>query len=191
MYAADDPVPWFNPPKNPYRPGIYITHFPKLAKLDLHVEAADTESPGFNNPTFDTLEGAPTNHGDLNYWNEGYRDGATYNGFLIGNTVGRDGRAIQAWTTYWLSPRDTLQFSYKHSTVCADFIPGGGAWQDYSWNDDLYLKSGFYLRAQVQYEHISHYPILFNGIQHNVSAIVEFGFLPRERQPQTRGSSQP
>ncbi len=191
MYAADDPVPWFNPPKNPYRPGIYITHFPKISKLDFHMEAADTESPGFHNPTFDSLEGGPTNHGDLNYWNEGYRDGATYNGFLIGNTVGRDGRAIQAWTNYWLSSRDTLQFTYKHSTVSADFIPGGGAWQDYAWGNDLYLKSGFYLRTQIQYEHISHYPLLFNGRQRNLTAIVEFGFLPRDRHLATRRAPQP
>jgi membrane-associated phospholipid phosphatase len=191
MYAADDPVPWFNPPKNPFRAGIYITRFPKIPKLDFHMEAADTESPGFHNPTFDSLEGGPTNHGDLNYWNEGYRDGSTYNGFLIGNTVGRDGRAIQAWTNYWLSPRDTLGFTYKHSTVSSDFIPGGGAWQDYAWSNDLYLKSGFYLRSQLQYEHISYYPILFNGPQHNVSAIVEFGFSPRERGTMSRASPQP
>jgi hypothetical protein len=191
VYAADDPIPWQNPPKNPFRPGIYITRFPKIAKLDFHIEAADTESPGFNNPTFNSLEGGPTNHGDLNYWNEGYRDGSTYNGFLIGNTVGRMGRTIQTWTNYWLSPRDTLQFSYKHSTVSSDFIPGGGAWQDYTWSNNLYMKSGFYLRSQLQYERISHYPIRFNGPQRNFTAIVEFGFSPRDREPRTQPSSQP
>ncbi|MEI4884441.1 capsule assembly Wzi family protein, partial [Klebsiella pneumoniae] len=76
--------------------------------------------------------------------------GSTYNGFLLGNTVGRMGRAIQTWTNYWLSPRDMLQFSYKHSTVSSNFIPGGGAWQDYSWSNNLYMKSGFYLRTQLQ-----------------------------------------
>jgi membrane-associated phospholipid phosphatase len=191
MNAADDFVPFQNPPKNPFRPGIYLTRFPKIPKLDFHMEAADTESPGFHNPTFDSLEGGPTNHGDLNYWNGKYRDGETYNGFLIGNTVGRDGRAIQAWTNYWLSPRDTLAFTYKHSTVSSDFIPGGGAWQDYTWSNDLYLKSGFYLRSEIQYEHISHYPLLFTGGQQNATAIVEFGFSPRERQPQTQRPPQP
>ena len=191
VYAADDPIPWENPSKNPFRPGIYITHFPKIPKLDFHVEAADTESPGFDNPSLTPLEGNGTNHGDLNYWNEGYRDGSTYNGFLMGNTVGRDGRAIQAWTNYWLSARDALQFRYKHSTVSSDFIPGGGAWQDYTWSNDLYLKSGFYLRSQLQYEHVSHYPILFNGPQRNVTAIVELGFSPREREPRGQPSTQP
>jgi membrane-associated phospholipid phosphatase len=191
MYAADDPVPWFNPPKNPFRPGIYIPHFPKASKLDLHIEAADTESPGFNNPTLSSLESSGGNHGDLNYWNGEYRDGSTYNGFLIGNTVGRDGLAIQGWMNYWLSARDTLQFSYKNSTVSASFIPGGGKWEDYSWSNDLYMKSGFYLRGRVQYENISHFPILFNGPQHNVTAILEFGFMPRNREARAQGAAQP
>jgi len=30
----------------------------------------------------------------------------------------------------------------------------------------------------MQYEHISHYPILFSGSQRNVTAIIELGFLP-------------
>jgi len=191
LYAADDPIPWLNPSKNPFRPGIYITHFPGIPNLDFHLEAADTQSPGFSNPVLTPLEGGPTNHGDLNYWNGEYRDGSTYNGFLIGNTVGRDGRAIQAWANYWLSPRDTLGFMYKHSTVSADFIPGGGAWQDYAVSDSLQLKSGFYLKSELQYEHISHYPILFNGPQHNVSAIVELGFSPRERRIEMQGSDRP
>jgi membrane-associated phospholipid phosphatase len=168
VYAADDFIPWQNPPKNPFRPGIYITHFPKLPKLDLHIEAASTESPGWN-------EG---NHGNLNYWNYTYRDGSTYNGFLIGNTVGRMGRAIQSWLTYQVNVRNSLQFTYKHNSVSPAFIPKGGYWQDYAILDDLNLRSGFYLRSELQYEHISSYPILFNGSRENVSAILEIGFFP-------------
>jgi membrane-associated phospholipid phosphatase len=180
MNAADDFLPFQNPPKNPYRPGIYITHFPKIPRLDFHMEAADTESPGLDNPGLTSLEGSPTNHGDLNYWNGEYRDGETYNGFLIGNTVGRDGRAIQMWLTYWLSPRNTLRFNYKHSSVSPDFIPGGGLWQDYSVSNEMYLRSGFYVKSQVQFEHIARYPILLNGARNNVAAILEIGFLPHK-----------
>ena len=169
VFASDDFIPWQNPPKNPFRPGIYITHFPKVPKLDLHIEATSTESSGWN----------VGNHGDLNYWNYGYRDGSTYNGFLIGNTVGRMGQAYQGWLTYWLSPNNTFQVTYKNSSVDQAFIPGGGAWQDYTVSNELYLRSGFYLKSEIQYEHISHFPILFNGPQQNVSAIVEFGIMPR------------
>jgi hypothetical protein len=62
------------------------------------------------------------------------------------------------------------------------FIPGGGAWQDYSLKNELYLKSGFYIKSQLQYEHISHYPILFNGVQRNFTAALEMGFSPGVRQ---------
>jgi hypothetical protein len=161
-----------NLPKNAFRPGIYLTRFPGIPKLDLHVEAASTESPGFFNF-------GSTNHGNLNYWNQTYRDGYTNEGDLIGNVVGRMGRSIQAWLTYWASSSSTLQFSYKHSTVSADFIPGGGSWQDYKFRYDKYLKSGLYFRNELQFENISHYPILQDGARRNVTAIVEFGWSPR------------
>lgn len=168
LYADDDPVPFFNLPKNPFRPGIYITRIPGIPKLDLHIEAANTLSPGYLNGGAD---------GRLNYWNFGYRDGYTNDGQLIGNTVGRMGQAYQGWLTYWISPRNTLQLSYKNSSVARQFIPGGGAWQDYSFTNETYLKSGFYAKALVQYEYISRYPLLFNGRQNNVTAQVELGYF--------------
>jgi membrane-associated phospholipid phosphatase len=174
LYADDDPLPIENPPKNPYRPGIYLTHFPGVPKLDLHLETVSTESPGFFN------FGGP-NKGNLNYWNQLYRDGYTNEGNLIGNTVGRMGSSIQGWLTYWMSSTSTLQFSCKTNSVSANFIPGGGDWQDYQLNYNKYLKSGLYWKNQVQYEHISRYPILFNSSRGNVAAIVEFGWAPTKR----------
>ena len=91
------------------------------------------------------------------------------------------GRAIRAWLTYWFSPRNNLQVLYKHNSVAAEFIPGGGAWQDYSVRNEVHLHSGFYFKSHVQYENISHYPILFAGPAKNITAILEIGFSPRER----------
>jgi hypothetical protein len=179
-YAADDALPIKNPAKNPWRPGIYITRFPGLPKLDLHVDSVSTEQPGF---TFDSsyVPGGPVNAGLFNYNNSDYKDGYTNGGNLIGNSVGRDGRAFEGWLTYWLSPRNNLQVFYKKSSVAADFIPGGGAWQDYSVRNEMHLRSGLYLKTELQYEHISRYPILFNGSQHNITAIVEIGFSPAKK----------
>ena len=174
VYADDDFIPWQNPAKNAYRPGIYITHIPGIPKLDFHMEAASTESPGFS--SFGV-----TNRGNLNYWNATYRDGYTANGNLIGNSVGRMGRAIQGWFTYWISPQNSLQFTYKHNSVSPDFIPQGGFWQDYAVKSETYLRSGLYLKSQLQYEHISRYPLLFNGPQKNFAAVVELGFTLRDR----------
>lgn len=169
-YADDDFVPFQNPPKNPYRPGIYLTHFPRLLKLDFHMEAASTESPGFRN-----------NHGNLNYWNYKYRDGYTNNGNLIGNTVGRMGRSIQCWFDYWVSARNLLQLTYKRNTVSPRFVPGGGVWQDYGMEQSVTFSSGVYLKGHLQYERISRYPVLFSGPQHNVAVIIELGVLPVKR----------
>lgn len=174
VYADDDFIPWQNPAKNAYRPGIYITRIPGIPKLDFHMEAASTESPGFFNF-------GSTNHGNLNYWNGTYRDGYTANGNIIGNSVGRMGRAIQGWFTYWISPQNSLQLTYKHNSVSPDFIPQGGFWQDYAVKSETYLRSGLYLKSQLQYEHISRYPLLFNGPQKNFAAVVELGFTLRDR----------
>ena len=169
-YADDDPIPFRAPSRTAYRPGIYLTHFPGIPKLDLHFETANTTSAlvGMGHP----------NTGDLDYWNFTYRDGYTNKGFLLGNVVGRLGETYQGWVTYTLSARDTLQFIYKNSGVGSAYVQGGGAWQDYGVKSEVYLSSGIYLKTQVQYEHISHFPILFNGPRNNVTGIVEFGFSP-------------
>lgn len=173
-YAKDNPIALQAPTRSSFRTGLYIPHFPGLPKLDLHFETANTTSA--------VIDPGVPNIGDLDYWNFGYREGFTNNGILLGNVVGRLGEDYQVWLTYSLSPRNALQFTYKDSQVGSAFIPGGGAWQDYAVNNQLYWKSGVYLKTQVQYEHISHYPILFNGPQNNVAAIVEFGFSPDYRE---------
>jgi hypothetical protein len=160
------------PARNPWHPGLYITRIPGIPKVDFHVEAVSTEENG-------AVGGS--NQGLFNYFNVDYHDGNTNNGNLIGNTVGRDGRAIRCWFTYWISSQDTLQFAYKHNTVNPEFIPQGGAWQDYGLRNELVLRNGFYVKSELQYEHISRYPLLFNGSQRNFAAILELGFSPDRR----------
>ena len=174
VYAFDSFIAWTRPTAYPYRPGIYITRIPGIPKLDLHIEAANTQAPGWNS-------GSGGNHGQVVYFNSGYHEANTNNGFLMGNVVGRDGQTIQGWLTYWASPRNTFQLMYKNNFVDPIFIPGGGAWQDYSVGNEFYRQSGFYVKSKLQYEHISHYPLLFNGSQHNVTSIVELGFMPSNR----------
>ena len=170
LYARDNLQPLQNPTRMAFRPGIYVTHFPKLAKLDLHMEVASTESPGLNG-----------DEGHLNYYDFQYREGWTNDGDLIGNAVGRMGEVYQAWLNYWISPRNTLQLTYRNNRVDPAFVPGGGAWQDYGVQNEIHLRSGFYVKSELQYENISHYPILFKGPQSNVAATVEVGFMPERR----------
>jgi len=172
-YADDDVLPIKNPPKNPWRPGIYITRFPGLPKLDLHVDSVSTEQP--SNSFNAGYTGGPANKGQFDYWNFDYRDGYTNAGDLIGNSVGREGRVFEAWLSYWFSPRNSLQLFYKKSSVASEFIPGGGAWQDYAVRNEIHLRSGFYAKSNIQFEHIQHFPLLFHASVDNVSASVEVG----------------
>jgi len=172
VYAEDDFIAWVRTTAYPYRPGIYITRIPGIPKLDLHIEAANTQTPGQN---------LSDNDGQFTYFDYGYHEANTNNGFLMGNTVGRKGQTIQGWLTYWASPRNTLQLMYKNNSVDPAFIPKGGAWQDYSVQNEFHRRSGWYVKSQLQYEHISHYPLLFNGRQQNVTAMVELGFMPNNK----------
>jgi membrane-associated phospholipid phosphatase len=168
-YAEDDILPVERPARNPWHPGIYVTRIPGIPNADFHMEGVSTELAG-------AVGG--NNRGLFNYYNVDYHDGNTNGGNLIGNTVGRDGRAIRCWFTYWISRQDTLQFAYQHNTVSPEFIPQGGAWQDYRLRNEMVLRNGFYVKSELQYEHISRYPILFKGPQKNFAAILELGFSP-------------
>ncbi len=173
LFADDDKLPYLKPPRAVLRPGLHLTRIPGVPKLDFTIEAASSETPGLQDrfpPGF-------------NYWNHTYRDGYTNNGFLLGNTVGRQGRAIQAWSTLWFSPRNFLQLSFKNNSLSPDFIPGGGHWQDYSVRHEMHLHSGFYVRSSLQYEHIRSFPALFNGRVNNFTASVELGIAPTQPKP--------
>jgi hypothetical protein len=43
------------------------------------------------------------------------------------------------------------------------------------------LRSGFYVKSQLQYEHISRYPLLFSHRQSNTTAVVELGVRRQNR----------
>ncbi len=171
LESDDDPIPFRALSRSVVRPGIYVVRLPFLNKWDLHAEWTSSDCPGQGDDA----------HGHLNYWNNSYRDGYTNNGNLVGNTVGREGKTIQAWTRFWISPRQTLEFTAKNSEVDTDFIPGGGRWQDYRATHEAALRTGVYFRSFLQFERIGHFPLLFSGVRNNVTASLEIGFAPGSR----------
>jgi hypothetical protein len=166
----DDLIPLQNLSKSVFRPGIYLSRLPLFSKVDAHFEWTTSTSPG---------RASFQSHGNLNYWNLDYTAGYTNNGNLLGNTVGREGITLQAWMRYWISPRNTLDFSWKQSRVLSDFAPGGGKWQDFQASYAVAQHSGVYLKTFFQVEHISSFPLLFAGSRNNVTAAIELGFLPQ------------
>jgi len=170
LYSEDDAMPWGALREDIYRPGLYFARLPGLPKVDLRIEAANSQTPFL-------LSRFPTSPG-FSYTDYRYTNGFTNDGFLMGNTVGREGQALQASSTYWFTPQKSLRVSYKNSLVDTHFIPQGGKWQDYGIQYEGLERSGLYVRGAFQFEHISSYPVLFQGSRNNVTASVELGFSP-------------
>jgi hypothetical protein len=167
--ADDDPSPLAAPRRAGVNPGMYISHFPRLPKLDLRVEA----------PLTNTV--APKSPGQYIYWDGFYHDLYTNRGYLMGNWVGRDGAGIQAFSRYWLSARNSIQLGYRHEKVDAKFIPSGGTINDGSIRMDVSVRRDWGASAFVQYEQWK-FPVLAPTLQKNITATVQFTFWP-QREP--------
>jgi hypothetical protein len=71
---------------------------------------------------------------------------------LLGSWVGRDGRALEAWSTYHFSPRSKVEFGYRHLKGSAKFLPGGSTQFDGSLKASFELAAGWYADLFAQYE---------------------------------------
>jgi hypothetical protein len=167
--SADDPSPLDAPRRAALSPGIYMPRLPGLPKLDLRVEAVYTDTPA--------ADPRPVG-GEYVYYEGFYHDLYTNDGNLIGSWIGRQGQGFQAQSTYWFSPRSTLQFGYRHAKVASSFIPGGETLNDGSAKLDWWIRHDLSVSAFVQYEKWLA-PILAPTAQTNWTSSVEVTFWPR------------
>jgi hypothetical protein len=137
----DDVFPITAPRHAALRPGLYLSHFPGVPKLDLRAEAATTDP--------DT---GLSNGGQDMYIEVVQRNGYTSNGLLMGDWIGRENKGGQAWLTYHLSPREWLQASYRSDKAAKDFIPGGTTQVDFSLEAVKRLTPNVEMKANLQYE---------------------------------------
>ena len=175
-FVEDEISPIGYPRRAAHNPGLYLTQVPGVPHLDLRIEAAYTNLPGFLMPPQD---GFPL--GGFFYWNTRYLDGYTNKGRIIGNgTVGRQGIAYRAQTTYWFASDKTLQFGYRSEYVDSMFLQGGNL-------TDGFLKSEwsfsprFSLSSFLQYEKWN-FPLLSPGKRQNdFTASFQFTYWPHWR----------
>jgi Capsule assembly protein Wzi len=112
----DDVSPIDAPRRAAYRPGIYLSHFPGIPKLDLRVEAASTD------PSASTV--GARQYGHFMYWEVIEVQGYTNQGQLFGDWIGREDKGGQAWLTYHLSGNEWIQVNARNQKATKDFIPG-------------------------------------------------------------------
>jgi hypothetical protein len=151
--------------------GLYLSHFPSVSRLDLRVEGVYTDIPG------GTI--AISKQPGSFYQNGTWRNGYTNDGVLMGSWVGRGGQGAQAWSNYWFTPRNRLQFNFRHQKVSQEFIPGGGSLTDVGVRTDYSLRSNLSLSVSVQHERWL-FPVIQPNEARNVTASVGISFEPQK-----------
>jgi hypothetical protein len=168
-YTDDEFSPVAYPSWSAWHSGMYLSHFPKLPKLDLRAEGVYTDAP---------VRGGSNAPGSF-YSNVTWRSGYTNNGYLIGSWIGRGGQGAQAWSNYWFNARSRLQVNFRHQKVSKDYIPGGGTLTDFGVRGDYWFRQMVGFGASVQYERWL-FPIIQPGPETNVSASIEVQFQPQK-----------
>jgi membrane-associated phospholipid phosphatase len=167
--SDDDPSPLAAPRRAAINPGIYLTHIPGLPRLDFRAEAAYTDTPS------QTGRG-----GAFIYYNSNFHDSHTNNGNIMGSWVGRDGRGIQLWSTYWISGESTIRVGYRNGRISQDFIPQGGNLNDFSARADFVLPHDLSLTTDFKYERWN-IPALSAEPQVNVTTSLQLTYRPKWR----------
>jgi hypothetical protein len=160
--------------------GIYIPRLPLLPKLDLRLEG------GYTDPPYSATDVA---YGAF-YWDATWITGFQNAGHLMGSWMGRQGQGAQAWTTYWFTPRNKLQFGFRHQKVSEEFIPDGGSLADANVRAEFSPRPNFSLAALVQYERWL-FPVIQPNISRDVTASLEIRFEPQKLFWHSKAANQP
>ena len=146
--------------------GLYISHLPKVPKLDLRMEGVYTDLP----------IGGTVGPGYW-YWNATYRNGFTNDGNFMGSWIGRGGQGVQVWSNYWLTPKNKIQLNFRHQKVSAQFIPGGGSLTDFGGQGDYSVRKDLDLSLSMQYERWL-FPSIQPGVTRNFTTSLMLRFTP-------------
>ncbi|WP_235011560.1 capsule assembly Wzi family protein [Bryocella elongata] len=163
----DDVFPISAPRRAAYRPGIYLSQFPGMPKLDLRVEATSTDGA--------TLASVNGSH---QYWEVVQVQGYTNKGYILGDWIGREAKGGQAWLTYHLSGNEWVQMSYLNKKNAKDFIPGGTTQNQFTIDVVKRLRPELELNAWYTYERWKA-PIWKTGQQTDSTIAAQFTWYPR------------
>jgi hypothetical protein len=175
--AHDDVNPISAPRRSAYMPGLYLSHFPGLDKLDFRVEGGTTDTVSTGGPNF--------------LYNEVIqKQGYTNKGFIMGSWLGRQSTGGQTWLTWHLSPQEQIQFSYRtmkipQSFVNAEhvtkgFLPGGTTQNDYQFNVVKRIHKDIEVNGWLQYERWVA-PVYKTGVQNDTTIAVQITWFPHEQ----------
>ncbi len=166
LEAHDAASPLFKPMHGCFRPGLYFSHLPGVPKLDMRVEAADTDSTNVESIG-----------GRYQYWELIQRQGYTNKGQLFGDWIGREDKGGQAWITYHLSGNEWIQASVRNQKASKDFIPGGTTLNDLSFQVVKRLRRDLEIKGDFTYERYKA-PIYLPGEQTVTNTSIQLTWSP-------------
>ena len=162
-FTEDEFSPISFPRKSSFRAGLYMPQLPKLPNVDLRVEGIYTDIPNL---------GAP----GVEYFNTHYLSGYTNYGQIIGNAIGREGRGLNAWTTYRFGALNNVQLHYRNQHVNPEFLLGGYL-QDFGVSGTVAKAGSIVFDGAIQYEHW-HFPLLATNSKSNLSVNLQISYRP-------------
>jgi membrane-associated phospholipid phosphatase len=167
-FTEDEFSPLGYPRKSAFQGGIYLPRLPRIPKLDLRVEGGSTSPPDFSscNGCF--------------YSNGRFLSGFTNQGNIMGSWLGRAAQGEQAWSSYWLSTRNKIQFNYRHRKADSQFLAGGGTVNSIALKADIWWKSQTEISGSIQYE-TWNFPALAPRPQSNLTTFLQLTFWPHPR----------
>jgi hypothetical protein len=165
----DDISPIDAPRRAAIRPGLYLSHVPGIAKLDLRAEAAMTD------PSISNSQG-----GRFMYYEWIQKQGYTNQGQLFGDWIGREDKGGQAWVTYHLSGNEWVQVSARNQKAAKDFIPGGTTLNDISFEVVKRIGKDFEVNGNFVYERWKA-PIYLTGQQTVTATTIQLTWFPQRK----------
>jgi hypothetical protein len=165
-FADDQPFPPLYPTESTWLSGFFLRCIPGLPRMTFRAEGLlsphrDHAFPGFF------------------YFNVHYLSGYTNNRQLMGSWIGREGEGEQLWATWNLSPRSSIETSYRGMTASQEFLEGG-ALHDYSVAANLQLRPEWQLRLENQAEYWR-FPLLSASPQHDDAITIQLSYRPLAR----------
>jgi hypothetical protein len=165
----DDVSPIDAPRRASWRPGLYLSHVPRLPKLDLRAEAVSTDPPIVN-----------SNGGHFMYYETIQKQGYTNSGQLFGDWIGREDKGGQGWVTYHLSGNEWIQVGIRNQKAAKDFIPGGTTLNDFNVEVVKRIGKDFEIKGNFAYERWKA-PIYIQGQQTVTTTTIQLTWFPERK----------
>jgi len=165
----DDVSPIDAPRRASWRPGLYLSHVPRVPKLDFRAEGVTTDPPVTRSVG-----------GQFMYFEAVQVQGYTNKGALFGDWIGREDKGGQAWATYHLSPNEWIQAGYRHQKAAKDFIAGGTTLNDFSLEAVKRFNKSIEVKGAFALEHYKA-PIYLTGQQTVTTTSVQVTWFPNRK----------